>query len=109
MCDRIKGELEYGILGQGDTRVTSDLMKLNVPTSEFIDGMEDFDKEDKEDLKQIFKEADEIVQIYDKVRAHIDLQENIRRAHNLALQKNLTPAEISQQRAMSLQQSGLIP
>ena len=48
--DRIKSECKYGIFGQGETSLTSKLMKQNYSYKEFIEEMKDFEDEDKSDL-----------------------------------------------------------
>ena len=95
MCDRLKREMTYGILGDQALSVASpnsDLMKLNQTCREFIKSSS-YNDDDKEILMEIFELGNRVTEEFDKVQAHQHMSEALQNLHSRKVQSSLSAAE----------------
>lgn len=77
LCDRLKRETRYGIIGDASVSAanpSSELMKMNKTYRQFIKDSE-YDQEDKEILMEVFESGNKTIESFDKIESRQRMQE----------------------------------
>lgn len=83
LCDRLKREVKYGILGDQSVSAAnpaSDLMKVNQTYRQFIKNA-DYNEEDKAILLEVFESGNKAIDDFDKIQAKLVSQETLQSLH----------------------------
>ena len=95
ITDRLKREMKYGI--NGDTSVSktsiSDLARLNSTVNDFITQSEEYEEEDKDLLKEIFRDGNQLIFQFDSILRRVQFLENVMESSKISLNAKLTSEE----------------